>query len=900
MLKVEEIYDYLIEVSYTNPEGVSTDELAKLLKLSRSVVSRYLNELVKKERVHKLVGKPVKYLPIFSPETRVSKTKGRQSPVLPKLITQSNGKINLIGSELSSKPLVEKALAALFYPAKGLHILLSGETGVGKSHFAEFLAKSVSSFAKKEIPFVPFNCADYAQNPELLMGQIFGIRKGAFTGAIRDESGLVEKADGGILFLDEIHRLPPAGQEMLFYLIDKGIYRRLGEASTNRYAQITIIGATTESLESTVLPTLLRRFSVKLTIPPLRERSTEEREQLLHFFLEQEAKMMNVPLMIENECKQAFLEYACPGNIGQLKSDIQISCARSFMRYLKKEDNNVTIRREDLPSQVISSLTYHNEMFVPTGHLQENEVLPNIYQALMNVMEEAMEASTPKLDEILEKELEHYIATLKGISEKYKELEPSLVHFIDHDILEVLRESEFYFQKKFSFGISMKQLMTIGLHLQGFRKHAGDLKRNNIPILKKADDIYLEAAKQLGDFLFNRIHMVLPDTEISLIAYLLASSSNTAKTDNRVAVLVVTHGNSTASSMAEVANYLLGSKIIEAVDMPLTEPTATTYKQVQRRIAQMTNSAGVLMLVDIGSLVTMGDALQQELHIPIKTIANVNLPMLIEAGRKALIPENNLEIVYTETKSAYFALSPKKTTHIDVPRKQRLIITACFTGEGTAQLLQEWLKKNLPTKDTDVAFRALRIDPEKRDTSIIDQLKEQYHLIAFIGTVPINVEHIPFIPAWELLNNDGNVRLQRLLELTREEIDILSEYDERDVIESEIRELVEIGLGKIVHCLNPKLICDILAEHIPPLKHWFNWDTSRELGFWMHIGNAIDRLIQASLVNEVVADKELQHIHTKPINSEDIEMWEPLFEDLEKNFKVTLPTEMRHVLISLS
>lgn len=898
MQKVEEIYNQVKELSLSNPEGVSTDNVAKLLKLSRSVVSRYLNELVKKERVHKLPGKPVKYLPVFLSESGKSKTKGNQSSVIPNLITQSNGKINLIGSELSIKPLVEKAIAALFYPSKGLHILLSGETGVGKSHFAEFLAKSVSYLTKKEIPFVPFNCADYAQNPELLTGQIFGIKKGAFTGAIKDESGLVEQADGGILFLDEIHRLPPAGQEMLFYLIDKGIYRRLGEATTNRYAQITIIGATTESLESTILPTLLRRFSVKLTIPSLRERSTEEREQFLHYFLEQEAKMMTVPLRIENECKQAFLEYACPGNIGQLKSDIQISCARSFMRYLKKEESTVIIRREDLPSQVISSLTYYNEMFVPNGHIKE--ALPNIYLDLMNVMEKGMGESGLKLDDILEKEVNQYIATLKGISEKHKELEPSLVHFIEPDILEALRESEFYFQKTFPFEISMKQLMTVGLHLQGFRKHAGDLKRKNIPILNKADDLYLEAARQLGDFLFNRIHMVLPDTEINLIAHLLVSSSKIAKNEKRVAVLIVTHGNSTASSMAEVANYLLGSKIIEAVDMPLTEPTTTTYKQVQRRIAQMMNSSGVLMLVDIGSLVTMGDALEQELHIPIKTIANVNLPMLIEAGRKALIPENNLESVYTETKHAYFALAPKKTTHIKDPKKQRLIITACFTGEGTAQLLQEWIKRNLPMKDTDVAIRTLRMDPEKRDTSIIDQLNEQYQLIAIIGTVPINVEHAPFIPAWELLNNDGNIRLQRLLEITREETDVIPEFDEREVIDSEIRELVEIGLGKIVHCLNPKLICDILEEHFPPLRHWFNWDTSRELGLWMHIGNVVDRLIQESLRNEMVAENKFQHLHTKTMNIEDMEMWQPLFEDLEINFKVKLSTEVRQALISLS
>jgi len=74
-----------------------------------------------------------------------------------------------------------------------------------------------SKYIKKlseDAPFVVFNCADYCNNPQLLLSHIFGHIKGSFTGAEKEKEGIVEKADGGILFLDEIHRLPPEGQEM--------------------------------------------------------------------------------------------------------------------------------------------------------------------------------------------------------------------------------------------------------------------------------------------------------------------------------------------------------------------------------------------------------------------------------------------------------------------------------------------------------------------------------------------------------------------------------------------------------------------------------------------------------------------------------------------------------------
>ncbi len=67
-----------------------------------------------------------------------------------------------------------------------------------------------------------FNCAEYANNPELLTSKLFGHAKGAFTGADRAVSGLIETSNGGVLFIDEVHRLPPEGQEKLFHFMDNG------------------------------------------------------------------------------------------------------------------------------------------------------------------------------------------------------------------------------------------------------------------------------------------------------------------------------------------------------------------------------------------------------------------------------------------------------------------------------------------------------------------------------------------------------------------------------------------------------------------------------------------------------------------------------------------------------
>lgn len=219
MKNEDKIYQQLCFLNNQNNKetlGITTNELAQSLSMKRNLVSHHLNLLVQTGKITKTDTRPVYYSPLISTHDTIIK---------PCAFDQ------LIGSKSSLQHVLEQCKSAVLYPNGGLPILITGNSGVGKSYLAKLIYEYAkeNSIIEKTAPFVVFNCADYANNVELLSSKLFGHVKGAFTGAIQESLGVIESANGGYLFLDEVHRLSPEGQEKLFLLLDKGMYQQMGD-----------------------------------------------------------------------------------------------------------------------------------------------------------------------------------------------------------------------------------------------------------------------------------------------------------------------------------------------------------------------------------------------------------------------------------------------------------------------------------------------------------------------------------------------------------------------------------------------------------------------------------------------------------------------------------------------
>jgi Nif-specific regulatory protein len=206
-------------------------------------------------------------------------------------------------------------------------VLITGATGTGK----ELIARAIHfNGPRKANPMVTINCG--AMSPELLESELFGHKKGAFTGAVSDKPGLFETASGGTLFLDEIGDMPMPLQVKLLRALQEGEIRRVGE-NTNRSVDVRVIAATnrdlTEDIESgRFRQDLYYRLNVvPISIPALNERQEDILPLTLHFLEKYSAKMDKGEVEIEPEAIKMILTNPWPGNVRELENTIERALA---------------------------------------------------------------------------------------------------------------------------------------------------------------------------------------------------------------------------------------------------------------------------------------------------------------------------------------------------------------------------------------------------------------------------------------------------------------------------------------------------------------------------------------------------------------------------------------------
>ncbi len=259
-------------------------------------------------------------------------------------------------------------------------VLITGESGTGK----ELIARAVhAGSSRRANTFLPFNCS--AAPRDMIESQLFGYRKGAFTGAVADNPGIIRAAERGTLFLDEIGDLPIELQPKLLRFLQEGEIHPIGESQPLR-VDVRVVAATNSNLERAVAEgkfreDLFHRLNViRIQVPPLRQRREEIPALINHYLNEYQHESAKSEIKISEEALDLMVVYDWPGNVRQLCNEVR--------RLVAYSDSGTIITPADLSPEIAHASHELEPVPATSTNIGSFHITPTASTTLAEAMEE--------------------------------------------------------------------------------------------------------------------------------------------------------------------------------------------------------------------------------------------------------------------------------------------------------------------------------------------------------------------------------------------------------------------------------------------------------------------------------------------------------------------------------
>ena len=857
--------------------------ISDVFNVKRNTISHYINQYINNGQVIKVNTRPVYF---FHKEAFEKKFFNVSKNVFSSIEELFNEDIevkksydlfnNLIGYNGSLKEPIEKIKTSIFYPTKiGLPIMLNGPTGVGKSFIADLIYKySIEKgIIEKDAPFIVFNCAQYFNNPELLSSNLFGYVKGAFTGADKNQAGMIEAANGGILFLDEVHRLNNEGQEKLFTFMDKGLIRRMGENEGWHKSDVRLIFATTENLSENFLKTFLRRIPIVVNIPGLDKRESIEKLQFVYDFLIKESRTFNKNILISQRALDVLTSHTYLGNIGELKNIIKYICASSYSKNIDLD--KVNIKLKDLPENLIEEASFideskiqknNNILITPSTNYKDllstekspNKYIKNCYKNIFYFYKKYIES---KNKEEFEKHIFFEINCLidRLIFTKEKRNENTMLQFIISSLQDVFKYIECNYNIKLngnSIYIIAYFIYSKGQEVINWNREENKLRNSLYSYVLENNNYEINLVSKLSNLIESKMDFNLSVEDEILISFYL-KSLGILENRKLIKAVILAHGYSTASSISSVVNRMLEKNVYEAFDMPIDISVKEIGKRLIEYIKRNDVSKGLIILVDMGSLKEIYNEVRNYIDTPIAIINNVSTQMALFIGdllKNEYYLEEIVEKIKESNETEYKIIYPDKV-------KQKAIIASCITGIGTAKQIQRLLEKSIPE---DLGINILVHDYNMlKQEGVEGVIFQMYDVIGIISTLDPEIKNINYVSLEDLISGNGEEKMYKIFKSVTDDltINIINNNLVRNFsLESIVGAVTILDTNKVLEhieiCLNN--LERLIGIRIP---------NNKKVTLYIHISCLIERLIRRVPIDNYINIENFVQCQKKTIDN---------------------------------
>lgn len=850
----EELYRFVEELTEhydeKNESEFTTSCISDKLSISRNLASQYLNEFAKEGIFIKVNSRPVYFFDKRSLEKKYE-IRLEQSvffsiaellEILRSGRTVKRGFEKGIGSHSRLRYSIEKLKSAITYPSHGLPVLLCGASGTGKSFLAECAyeylqdQQMIPSYGK----FYTFYCEEYRHNPQKALSALFGERQES-DGMIK--KGYFEKADKGILCLDDIEYLCPDALEKLYHFMDTGVFQRIGDESWIKMDVRLIFTTKKEDIEEHITKNLLHRIPVVIQLPLLSERTLEERRGFLLLFFREEAKRTDLEFFVSQKTFDAMLGYKYPGNINQMRNFVKMTCANAIQM---REENasGIRIYFHHLPGAIIRTVKINKDYDEPDEHMidifnykEENSILKilDYYNKLLAEYKKYKNMENSLKDFT---EQGKYLADLYynylAFEKRYSDIKIAAMEQVVGQILEEIKDANHVYLP-FNSSYVLSREIYIKDELGERMLHWTEQNQDDVDEFCEFCCQNFEEEYRLAEFVSQRMYMELEvrlDQMSRLFLLFQIRKNNQAVHSGVTKGIIICHGYSTASSIADTVNRIAGTNIYTAFDLPYEVSLMDLQEHILNTAKRMTGYNNLIVLVDLGSLENVDTFLKQVSNINLSIINNVSTRLALFIAME-ILKDTKLEIMLEEA----CRLCVSNYRIIVNRKKESVILFVSESGIAVAQRFSELFLNSLPKK-IEVKLLPYEYTYFLNDDNKTD-LAERYDILFATGTINPGMQDVPFISMGDIMSFERIDSVHKILS------PYLTEHEKEQFDKNLLKNFSLQNVVSYLTILNPVKVLEMVKEALEQLQNRLGMSLKPKIiiGLYIHISCLLERLI---------------------------------------------------------
>ena len=860
----------------SNLAPFTTAHIAAGVSISRNLASQYLNELVRDGLIIKINTRPVIFMHRRGVERYLQTTLDRCEFESVKDLMSVIGFgghrdfDSAIGYDLSLATCVEQLKSAISYPPHGLPVLLVGEPGTGKALLSRLMfayGVNVDAFPAGA-KYVAVDCSRYADDDARFRHDLLGVQGLA---------GYLNETAGGLLYLSNFDRLSRASRDHVMERLHHGSEKALHGTMATRPVHIVL--STSLSAEDPVTRQITHRVPLVASVPALRDRTVEERTDLAMHFLRMEGRCVAADVAISRGALRTLVEASFEDNVDGLRACITNCCAGA---YLNRTDERLVIRSYNLPAQVLGATAVQeddDELVSGDKRISPGAASRSLrfFQAILDAFR-AYRDGNSDFDDFFQSACSQLREYQDYLNFESRVTNPRLAAY--EQVLNPVFE-----QVGSAYGIELSRkschalAQTLCIQLWGEAGVARWRTANaaDIQALLMTLTRYSRTAtvivEQIGAEVTNALGVKLDDLSQALLLIEMKDVCDTAREGRGNVGIILAHGYSTATSIADAANRILRRRVFDAIDMAYDEQLSDVTGQLSRLLERYAYAQTVAVLVDMGSLSEVDKAIHGLANGDLYIVNNVSTGLALEVGSALISGDDLSEVLDRSIEAVTPAYRIIRGAH-----GYDAIAFCSENGQDAADRIRRLVAASLPDE---MAVRLVTTDfADLVRNGCGATVFGSYRVRAIMGTMDPGISDVPFVGIEDILANGSSEALDRALmnELGPEGIaqfhrDLLKNVTLRNVVES-------------ITILNPERLyaeADHALAHLQE-RMGRRIEQRKVIGIYVHLCGLIERLVTKNFV-EAHPDEDFAAEHP------DFVAWfRESFRDLSQRYKVEVPT----------